>query len=87
MKPSFASELLSSFSSVAALSPVWMSTLVVLLSLLTGIGAGWILWRRVRHFARLIETETRQLQSDYDLASRDIMKLKHEVTARLSDQR
>ena len=43
---------------------------------------GLFFWKQRRVLATMIEADTRRNQSDYDLVSRDIVKIKQEVAAR-----
>lgn len=52
------------------------------LVLLIGLAVGLVFWKQLRTLATMIEEDTRQNQSDYDLVSRDIMKIKHDVSDR-----
>ena len=56
--------------------------IVVFLILVTGMAIGLVFWKQYRLLATMIESSTRQNQSDYDLVSRDIVKVKQDVDAR-----
>ena len=42
---------------------------------------GFYYWMQFKSLAKSVEENTRKNQSDYDLVSRDIIKLKQDVTA------
>ena len=54
----------------------------VLVMLVAGLVVGLSFWKQFRVLATMIESDTRQNQSDYDLVSRDIVKIKQGVAVR-----
>ena len=60
----------------------WMILGGALFFIFLGLFAGWVFWNRMKTYARMIESETCQIQSEYDLVSRDMTKLKQDIKAR-----
>ncbi len=72
--------LIAKFASL----PQWVVVLGACGVVVIGAFIGRRFWRQFKEQAVMVELETRRAQSEFDLVSRDVIKIKQEVTADLA---
>jgi len=74
------------YLSKASIVPQWMVVAGVVGSVACGISVGWFYWRQLRVQSEMIRLETRRIQSEFDLVSRDVIKMKQDVMAQIKSK-
>ncbi len=74
------------YLSKVSIVPQWALVVGLLGSLGCGIFVGWAYWLQLRIQSELIRLETRRIQSEFDLVSRDVFKTKQDVMAQITSK-
>jgi hypothetical protein len=74
------------YLSKVSIVPQWVWVMGMLGSVACGILVGWVYWMQLQVQSELIRLETRRIQSEFDLVSRDVIKIKQNVITQITSQ-